>query len=308
LYRGLGRLQATLPCFAALDGHLTIQLIEIASQPNLTLFTARGGSVEKRVWKVTEERGGHLYIPGQERPLTRDHISSIAISVSELRVTRGFANKDGKTTPSIRVGGKAYLENCTLSIAGLKEKTRDCSFTAAAVYPDQKEHQWRIEFGFVEEDWELGFDDDWYVQGYIPEIALYELITAFEAGEADGIYICCTSDLWADPLTRHAPNFGDAPIYRDIDWKLSRGKYGAGPGQGTIRQFTWEVTPKRRPASIKLKPDDTEAFEADQRLANDICAEHDPQAAPAPAMEKSNWGWWVAGGLAVLGYLVLRNG
>jgi hypothetical protein len=240
--------------------------------------------------------------------LTRDHISSIAISVSELRVTGGFANKDGKTTLSIRVGGKAYLENCTLGIAGLKDKTRDCSFTATAVYPDQKEHQWRIEFGFVEEDWELGFDDDWYVQGYIPEIALDELITAFKAGEVDGIYICCTSDLWADPLAKYAPNFGDAPIYRDIDWKLSQGKYGAGLGQGTILQFTWEVTPKRRPAPIKPKPEVTEAFEADQRFENDMFAEPDPQAAPAPAAEKWNWRWWLVGGLAVLGYLVLRNG
>jgi hypothetical protein len=137
---------------------------------------------------------------------------------------------------------------------------------------------------------------------------LDELITAFEAGEADGIYICCTSDLWADPLARHAPNFGDAPIYRDIDWKLSQGKYGAGLGQGTILQFTWEVTPKRRPAPIKPKPDDTEAFEAYQRFENNMFAELGPQAAPVPAAEKSNWGWWVVGGLAVLGYPVLRNG
>ena len=264
--------------------------------------------MEKRVWKVTEEREGYLYIPGQERPLTRDCMSSIAIFVSELKVIRGFANEKEKTTLSIQVGGKAYLENCTLGIAGLKEKTRECSFTAAAVYPNQKEHQWRIEFGFVEDDWELGFDDDWYIQGYIPEIALDEFITAFEAGKADGIHIRCTSDLWADPWARLAPNFGHAPIYREIDWKLSQGRYGAGLGQGTILEFTWEVTPKRRPAPIKPTPEDTEAFEADQRFENDMFAELGPPAAPVPAAEKSNWGWWVVGGLAVLGYLVLRNG
>jgi hypothetical protein len=224
-------------------------------------------------------------------------IRSLEISVSELKVIRGFQAYEGKTTPGIHVRGKAWLENCNIGLAVEKEMTRACSFVAGPVHPDDAQHEWNVSFGFIEADWEIGNEDDWFIQGYIPEAVFDEFVTAFKAGEANALTLRCRANLWAESWVRYAP------ISEHIAWKLSQDNYGAGMAQGKIESFSWEVQSKRP------KREETEAFKAGQGLADETvrtALEDVPTPQPTPP-QRSKWGWWVVAAAAVILFLVLRK-
>lgn len=236
---------------------------------------------------VTEEREGQLYVPGLDKPLIRVDYRSIYFDVSDLKLTRDFTTYSGKTSPRLFVRGKATLENCTIGLATSKDVTRNCSFVAEGIHPDEAKHEWRVSFGFLEADWEIGSEDDWFIQGYIPEAVFDEFVAAYKAGEAHGLKLRCKANLWAEPWMQYAP------ISEDTNWKLGVGKYGADLADGQIESFSWEVEPKKRPA--KVKPEDTEAYKMGQRFADDMFEdiEREPPAPNLAPKQGIRWWWWV---------------
>jgi hypothetical protein len=82
-------------------------------------------------------------------------------------------------------------------VAGTDLTTQECLFTAAPIHPDETKHQWRVHIGFFEADWETGSSDEFWVQGYIPEIAFDEFLAAFKSGEANGLNLLCKANLSA---------------------------------------------------------------------------------------------------------------
>jgi len=240
------------------------------------------------------EKDNQLFVPGLKEPLERDGIRSIYIEVSGLNVTRAFENNEGKTSPRTYARGECYLENCSIGIAGDKEKTRSLSFFCHSCSPNEPDYEWNIRFGFISADWEIGTDDEWYVECQIPEAVFDEMVKAYKEGSANGLKIRCKSDMWADSFVRWAP------IADKIDWKIPREKYGTASGQGKIESFSWEIVSKR--------PKEQEpAYKAGQALADEIF-DNAGGPPPVPVQKPRSYTWlWVTGAVVLVFWFLAKS-
>lgn len=235
------------------------------------------------------EKDDRLYVPGLAEPLERDGIRHIHIEASDLRVKRSFSTIDGKTFDRMFVVGKAWLENCTIGIAGEEEKSRELSFHCKPCDPDEPDGEWLIQFGHVEGSWEIGTEDEWFVECYIPRPIFGEFANTHRAGNADGIRVSCTSNMWADSWVRYAP------IVDKIDWKIPAAKYGSGLGVGRIDNFHWEILPKK-----VTRKEDHPAYQMGRAFANDTIQTALAETKTPPTEKPISKWWWFAGGIALV--------
>jgi hypothetical protein len=249
-----------------------------------------------------EKRDGRLFVPGLKEPLDRDRIRHIRANVTDLKVQRYFENVDGKTNPRFFALGLATLENCTIGIAGEKEVFRQLRMSCKPVHPDSPQYEWRVIVGFSEADWEIGNEDKWWMECWIPTPVFDEFTETYKAGNANTISLACTTDLWADSFVRHAP------VSATIAWKIPVEKYGHGKGAGTIDAFSWELVPKSKEP---VRKEDTQVYKAGQRFAEGLFDDARSTPVPAPPMtaaKKVHWGWWVLGAITVGLFLLFKNG
>jgi hypothetical protein len=251
--------------------------------------------------QLPQERNGRLYVPGLKEPLHRDPVRHITASVDSLKVERLFQTDEGKTIPRMFVRGTATLKNCTIGLAGEKETFRELRFVCHPCPPDSPEHEWNVIFGFSKADWEIGNDDEWWIECWISTPVLDEFVATHKAGNANSISFACRSDMWAD---RHV-DF--APVSSKIPWKVREDKYGNGVANGKIDSFSWEIVPKADKQDPKLKPEDTEAYKMGQRFADDLFAELQPTKPEPVRKQGPKWWWWALGLGAVFVWWLPKN-
>lgn len=177
---------------------------------------------DKVVVSVVSEGDGELVIQtqeGKEETYYLNPIRSMRLIVEELQVSCGASalslGMPGRLPPpQFSVRGTAWLEGGHISVIGEpanKSRTLSISFKAydeadiANREAELGKMPHTVSLGFVRRDWEIGNDDEWFVECYVAP-AMMDAIAAAISGRTlkrmtvsltlDGIY---SDDNWAPP-------------------------------------------------------------------------------------------------------------
>ncbi|MGW8392109.1 hypothetical protein [Pseudoduganella sp. HUAS MS19] len=166
------------------------------------------------------ERELILLTPAGERETYHlNPIRTMRLIASELQIMCGaeshtFDAPERLPSPQFRVQGEAWLEKGHISVIGEpsnKSRAVDITFRAydEADISNREKKLGRlpplVHVGFIRRDWEIGFDDSWFVAAYVSQQMLDSIISAISAGtlremslglDLEGIY---TDNDWAPP-------------------------------------------------------------------------------------------------------------
>lgn len=194
---------------------------------------------EETTWEI---RGDELHY-GADAPLVRDPIRSLRVDLDGMRLRQSYSLHDGKVYPRTSLDGEGSLENATIGIAGEADSaTSILSVALVRMSPEMmetdSEFQWRLSISFSPADWEIGSDDSWWAQAYLPTDVFDALLSSHRDGSAGKVWFHAHTDLWLGKAYVHAP-----PSAR-VKWYLDPGRRGLpGTARGSIEGFGWDQTP-----------------------------------------------------------------
>lgn len=144
-------------------------------------------------------------------------IRSMRLFIQELQVSCGASNltfgmPGPLPAPQLGIHGKAWLEGGSISVIGEptnKSRSFTISFKAYDEADVAKHEEGKVlhtvSLGFVRRDWEIGSDDEWFIECYVAPAMIEAISEAISAGTVqeltvalslEGIY---SDDKWSPP-------------------------------------------------------------------------------------------------------------
>ncbi|HEY8606409.1 MAG TPA: hypothetical protein VIM12_04755 [Noviherbaspirillum sp.] len=187
---------------------------------------------EKNIVQVKSEAAGELVIEtpgGKEETYYLNPVRTMRLDVEQLQVYRGgdrmhLLNQDLPTPPelSLYVLGTASLEGRSISVIGEpdnKARRLKIAFRALDEEGRKRREEWSrkhdkpVRFtgatvGFLRSDWEIGNDDEWFVECEVSSEMLDEIVSAVSSKSLRGMSIGLTlkgiyaDENWAPPSAR----------------------------------------------------------------------------------------------------------
>ena len=195
----------------------------------------------------TEVRENKLYVEGEEAPFVQGAIRRLLLEVDNLTFHDSFEIADGKANRSRALRGEAAMKGDKLRIAGSdKPAVSRLRFAArpAPANPDpfngkKVSYDWRANLGYIPYDGEIGIDEAWYVEMYVPEAEFDILMGEYRAGRADRLHVRLRTDLWV------ADDDWYVPVAFGVTWHFVPGDRGSvdfpRTGWGDVGQIIWSA-------------------------------------------------------------------
>src|SRR5258708_31797293 len=126
---------------------------------------------------------GKLLVEGDEHPYVQGMIRTLWLEVENIKLHRGYSidEVDRKATVGTRISGTGLImHRDTIAVAGLKNgHTKKIPFSIRPVPNGEAKYDWRVDIGFLPYDWEIGHDQQFYIEGYCPQTAFDDLEAAY---------------------------------------------------------------------------------------------------------------------------------
>jgi len=267
---------------------------------------------EKKLPRAKVREDGKLEVEGDKYPLIQGMIRSLVIEVRDVTYHRYYEVYDGKTTAGGRVSGTAHIQKGdALDVAGMQGvKTTQIPFSVRAT--DSAQHQWTCSIGFLPYDWEVGHQDEFYIECYVPTDTFGDLESAYVAGRVTTLSMFLDTNLWIHDFDEHTPPSGDVTWF--LVPEVQRQSDMPRHESGRIKTFGWQEVPALRskpPKPAGTPPEETSAYKAGQEFARDtIRTGMDDGPPTVTAKPKRSWGtiaMWAAVILFAIGYLIVKQ-
>jgi hypothetical protein len=168
-------------------------------------------------------------------------IRTIYGTIDSLTFTTRYATIDlkdsGPMKTSLNFKGIARFENDRFSIIGNKEFAT--SIIQISFSPTQVESElWTAGLGFIESDWEIGNDNEWFLACYISNECFNDILHAYKNNFFDRMTFSIRGSFWAHEHEQHKPPSGN------VCWYLVPDKYGCPIEKTVIRSIDWSYLPR----------------------------------------------------------------
>jgi hypothetical protein len=112
------------------------------------------------------------------------------------------------------VSGTAFIEKGdAIDVAGMQGvKTKEVPFSVRPVDAGSK-HEWTCNIGFLPYDWEMGHEEQFYFECYVPKMGLDDLEAAYMTGRVTNVRLPLDTTLWIHDFDWHTPPSGTVPWY-----------------------------------------------------------------------------------------------
>lgn len=200
---------------------------------------------------------GQMGVEGEKYPFIQiGAIHTIHFEVNSLSFVDGYGGLGSDIVFASRAEGVALAENDKFKIAGDPERrSKELKLGIAT----SNERKWEASLGFYKADWEIGDEDTWFLELYLPTEAFATLREAHFAGNANRLRISIGEhNLWTEDVNRYATP-------RDsISWYFLPGSNGSislpEMGKGKITNLSWTRD------SHKQETQEPFEYEEDRRL------------------------------------------
>lgn len=162
-------------------------------------------------------------------------IDTLVFTSRYATVGRREESKPMKT--SLAFNGIARFDNDRFSIIENNEQATVVIPISFSPSPSDTE-LWTASLGFIEADWEIGNENEWFLSCYISNECFNDILHAYKNNFLDRMSFSLDGSFWAHENHQHVP-----PA-REVCWYLIPGKHGASMNTTTITSIDWSYPPQ----------------------------------------------------------------